>query len=86
MKNVLVPKKDTQEKATAGNFLVVQWLGPYSLTAEGQTSIPCWGTKSLQATWHSQKKKKPKQKHSYTYLDVTMSGCDPGTVSAFCKP
>jgi len=57
VKNVLVPKKDTQEKATAGNFLVVQWLGPYSLTAEGQTSIPCWGTKSLQATWHSQKKK-----------------------------
>ena len=56
MKNVLVPKKDTQKKAMPGNFLVVQWLGPCSFTAEGQTSIPHWGTKSLQATWHSQKK------------------------------
>ena len=56
VKNVLVPKKDTQKKAMPGNFLVVQWLGPCSFTAEGQTSIPHWGTKSLQATWHSQKK------------------------------
>ena len=83
MKNVLVPMKDTQKKSTSGNFLAVQWLGLCSFTAEGQTSIPHWGTKSLQATWHSQEKKK---KHSYTYLDVIMSGCDPGTASAFCKP
>ena len=57
MKNVLVPMKDTQKKSTSGNFLAVQWLGLCSFTAEGQTSIPHWGTKSLQATWHSQEKK-----------------------------
>ena len=50
--------KDTQKKSTSGNFLAVQWLGLCSFTAEGQTSIPHWGTKSLQATWHSQEKKK----------------------------
>ena len=58
MKNVLVPKKDAQKKATPGNFLAVHWLGLCFFTAEGQTSIPHWGTKSLQATWQSQKKNK----------------------------
>ena len=30
-----------------GTFLVVQWLGLYTLIAEGMGSIPGWGTKIL---------------------------------------
>ena len=40
-----------------GNSLAVQWLGLHSFTAEGLDSISGWGTKILQATRHSQKKK-----------------------------
>ena len=32
-----------------GNSLAVQWLGLLSFTAEGQGSIPGWGTKIPQA-------------------------------------
>ena len=41
-----------------GNSLAVQWLGLCAFTAEGLGSIPGWETKFLQATRHSQKKKK----------------------------
>ena len=38
--------------------MVVQWLGLWVFTAKGTGSIPVQGTKILQATWHSFKKKK----------------------------
>ena len=37
---------------------MVQWLGLRTFTAEGESSIPGWGTNILQAARHSQKKKK----------------------------
>ena len=33
------------------NFLVVQWLGHYTSTAESTGSIPGQGTKILHAVW-----------------------------------
>ena len=36
-------------KITRGNTLVVQWLGPRSLTHKGLGSVPGWGTKILHA-------------------------------------
>ena len=41
-----------------GTSLAVQWLGLCAFTAEGAGSIPGWGTKVLQATWHGHKKQK----------------------------
>ena len=43
-----------------GNSLAVQWLGLCAFIAEGVGSIPGRGTKILQATWCSPKKKKKK--------------------------
>ena len=40
------------------NSLVVQWLGLPASTSGIMGSIPCWGTKILQATWCGQKKSK----------------------------
>ena len=42
----------------SGNSLVVQWLGFRASTARGPGSIPSWGTKILQATWHGQETNK----------------------------
>ena len=42
------------------NSLVVQWLGLCISTLGAPGSIPGWGTKIPQDTWHSQKKKKKK--------------------------
>ena len=36
---------------------MVQWLGLHAFTAEGQGSIPGWGTRIPQATRRGQKKK-----------------------------
>ena len=41
-----------------GNFPVVQWLRLQTFTAEGDSSISGWGTKTLQATWRVKKKVK----------------------------
>ena len=49
------------EKQRRGNSLVVQWLGLRAFTAEGPGSIPDRGTKILQATQCSQKKRKKKE-------------------------
>ena len=37
------------------NSLAVQWLGLHAFPAEGLDIIPGWGTKILQAAWHSKK-------------------------------
>ena len=37
-----------------GNSLAVQWLGLHAFIAEGLSSIPVWGTKTLQAVRHGQ--------------------------------
>ena len=37
---------------------MVRWLGLRVLIMEGPGSIPGWGTKTSQATWCGQKKKK----------------------------
>ena len=37
-----------------GVSLAVQGLGPQASTAWGTGSVPGWGTKTLQATWHIQ--------------------------------
>ena len=52
-------KETTQLKnGQKGNFLVVQWLGLCTYTAEGAGSVPGQGTKIPQATHGGQKKKK----------------------------
>ena len=51
-----VYKNEYVENSYVGNYLVVQWLGLCHLTAKDMGLIPCWGTKILQATQHSQKK------------------------------
>ena len=47
-----------------GNYLVVQWLGLCTFTAEGVGSIPGWGTNILQEAWRGRKKKRKKGWHS----------------------
>ena len=49
-------KNNKRIKVNIENFLVVQWLGLCTSTAEGLGSIPVEGTKILQATWHSKHK------------------------------
>ena len=48
-------------KISLGNSLTVQWLGLHASTAGGTSSIPGWGNKILQATYHGQKEKKKKK-------------------------
>ena len=61
--DVMVKKKKKMKKNNKSitvnieNFLVVQWLGLCTSTAEGLGSIPVEGTKILQATWPGKKKK-----------------------------
>ena len=43
-----------------GSSPAAQWLALCDFTAQGPGSIPGWGTKILQATQSSQKKKKKK--------------------------
>ena len=50
-----VARKKTEN---VGTSLVVQWLRLFTSTAEGMGLIPGWGTKILNALWHSKKKKK----------------------------
>ena len=45
-------------KVFIGNSLTVQWLGLGAFRAKNTGSVPGWGTKTLQASWHGQKKKK----------------------------
>ena len=45
-----------------GTSLEVQWLRLWTSTAGSMGSIPCQGTKILQAMWRGQKKKKRKKK------------------------
>ena len=45
-------------KCCMGNSLVVQWLGPNTLTARAPGSIHGQGTKILQTAWRSHKKRK----------------------------
>ena len=45
-----------------GNSLAVQWLGLCTFTTKGPGSIPVWGTKIPQFSWHGQKKKKKKKR------------------------
>ena len=40
------------KKETAGNSLVVQWLGLEALTAKGPGSGPCLGTKISRTSQH----------------------------------
>ena len=44
------------KNSTAGNFLVVQWLGFGAFTAVGPGSVPGRGAKIPQAKQHGQKK------------------------------
>ena len=57
-------KERNLNSVTPGNSLVVQLLGLCAFTAEDAGSIPRRGTKILQATWLSQKKKK----YIYIYI------------------
>ena len=45
----------------SGNSLVVQWLELRAFTAMGLGLIPGWGTKIMQAVWHSTARKKKYQ-------------------------
>ena len=54
--NMLVMSE--KKKEINGNSLAVQWLGLHTSTAGGTGSIPGWGTRTLYAVWHGQKKKK----------------------------
>ena len=54
-------------KYSVGNSWVVQWLRFLAFTAQGQGSIPGWGTKIPQAAQPKQKKKK-----SVCYVDYTL--------------
>ena len=47
---------------------MVPWLGLCTLTAEGPGLITGWGTRTLQAMWHSQKKKKRISPNIYACL------------------
>ena len=47
------------KRPSTGNSLAVQWLGLHAFTAEGEGSIPGWGTRVPKAAW-CRKKKKPK--------------------------
>ena len=53
---------------SAGNSLVVQWLGFCAFIAEGAGSIPGWGTKSPQGVQCGPKKKKKKKKEENLVL------------------
>ena len=46
-----------QNKKSPGTSLVVQWLGLYTYTSGGLSSIPDWRTKILQAVRCSHTKK-----------------------------
>ena len=52
---------NSKKREEVGNSLAVQWLRLTTFTADGAGSIPGWGTKILQATHCSQKKKKKKR-------------------------
>ena len=51
-----------------GNSLAVQSFGLHTSTAGGTGSIPVWGTKILQASWHGQKKNKNKNKLCWNWI------------------
>ena len=64
---------------SSGNSLAVQWLQLHAFTAEGMGSIPRWGSKILQALWHSQnkqnrKKEKPVCSYKGIFKDSFLSG------------
>ena len=52
-------------KEIYGNSLAVQWLGLGAFTAMSPGSIPGQGTKIPQASQHSQKKKKKREREIY---------------------
>ena len=54
-----------------GSPLAVQWLGLSAFTAQGLGSVPCWGTKTLQAAWRGPKKQKQKQTN-YVYSGLAI--------------
>ena len=64
------------QKISAGNSLVVQWLGISAFTAVVLDSSPSWATKILQTVQHEPKKKRlprPKNKRGtllLTYKNV----------------
>ena len=65
---------------SAGDFLVVQWLGLLASTLEGMGTVSGWGTKIPQTMQHGQKKKKYLPK-SLEYVSkqvhfLRISGCD----------
>ena len=56
---------------SAGNSLVVQWLGFCAFIAEGAGSIPGWGTKSPQGVQCGPKTtKKKKRKRTWCYCSI----------------
>ena len=59
-------------KISKGNFLAVQWLGIYSLTAKGPGLIPCLGTRILWALWWGKEKKKRLVKDNLTKTNYRM--------------
>ena len=48
-----------------------QWLGLRTFTAEGKGSIPDRGTKTPQATWHGQKKKKKNKLSTHLFCGAS---------------
>ena len=55
------------------NSLAVQWSGLHAVAVKGQDSVPGWGTKILQATQSSQKKKEgEEEKVAYKILITTL--------------
>ena len=53
-----------------GSSLAAQWLALCDFTAQGPGSIPGWGTKILQATQSSLKKKKKTVPNNLPYIIV----------------
>nr|XP_058938824.1 ubiquitin-ribosomal protein eS31 fusion protein-like [Kogia breviceps] len=69
-KSHTTPKKKKRKRKRVGNFLVVQWLGLCTLTAEGPGSIPGWETKIPQATRPKEKKRERERERKKVKLAV----------------
>ena len=52
-----VLQRTPERKQKDRNSLVLQWLGLGTFIVKGPGSVPCQGTKILQAAWYGQKEK-----------------------------
>ena len=65
---------------SAGNYLVVQWLGLCAFTAKGLVLIPGWGTKIPKAMSLSKKKKSAAYMEYLKCLPTQRLGGTPGSI------